>query len=806
MSCGIAWQARHGASSSPVVPEGFPAYLSGSAARLLIGVSVFREPADRNALLFQVGEEEGGAAPGASSQDPAPPYQPPANLAELVSECEATSLLIVPRVPRGLGRVGTEIPPVFVDRRIASALHKGLAAAGRSDEVVQAHERAADYWQWRAAAWPQDQDADLHDLLEARHHRHEAGDHRQAGVLTEIVCAQLHAWGELDREAALIQEILAWLPARSPLRATWIQEIGKIAQVRGNYAEAERRYQQSLDIFASVGDTPAVSRSHHHLGVLAQAQGDYGEAERRYRQSGNVTGPAALAPGSTGRAGPGRGGPPGPGGPLTARRDPVAPARQAVRPAQQVKQGQAARLSQRARAAQAAQLDQTGQLADGAQSAHPAQPGQAIQSVQATQSVLTDQSAQSAQSALATPTATRTNQSSQAPQPTQTSQPTRTAPARRSGHAGQAALAVAESAGQLGIPGKIAGPIRNPGTGPGTRNPPGQTRAAASAGARRVRHTAGHTASPARRSGRTLWAAAGTAAVLAAVIAGNVTGFLPGGDQPGQSSTSEAAHPSAAALAAAVRSQAAQWANDQLSSGAVISCDPAMCAALRAHHYPEAQLVLLDPSSPDPLGSDAVMATAAVRNQFGRRLTTVYAPVVEAVIGAGKARIQIRAIAPDGSGAFARELRADLQQRRTFGAALLHNQAVSAPAPVRHQLAAGLVDARLLDTLALLADTHPLHIVDFVGAGPGASPGVPSRAADISGAGQVGEPALSPKANDGFLRSVLAFLQAQRPPYLALKMHLTRRNGQPDTVRLEFGAPSPLGLLASGTGEPDSQP
>jgi hypothetical protein len=48
-------------------------------------------------------------------------------------------------------------------------------------------------------------------------------------------------------------------------------------------------------------------------------------------------------------------------------------------------------------------------------------------------------------------------------------------------------------------------------------------------------------------------------------------------------------------------------------------------------------------------------------------------------------------------------------------------------------------------------------------------------------------------------------LQAQRPPYLALKMHLMRHSGQPDMVRLEFGGPSPLGLLASGAGQPDSQ-
>jgi hypothetical protein len=37
---------------------------------------------------------------------------------------------------------------------------------------------------------------------------------------------------------------MAWLPPRSPQRASWIQEIGKIAQVRGDYTEARRTADQ----------------------------------------------------------------------------------------------------------------------------------------------------------------------------------------------------------------------------------------------------------------------------------------------------------------------------------------------------------------------------------------------------------------------------------------------------------------------------------------------------------------------------------------------------------------------------------
>src|SRR6266571_515407 len=310
-----SWARRHPAG-------GIPAQLTDSALRLLIGASVYREPAGPNALLFQIGQADTAGAPGSGgsgsggsgsggsgsggpgpdvpgpgrrAQGPVPPFRIPADIAELISECEAAGLLVTHRLPAGSGAAAAEIPPVFVDRRIATALHQDLAAALRGDEIICAHLNAAEYWQWRAAGWPQDRHADLHDLLEARHHLREAGDSDRAGALTEVVCAQLHAWGELDLEAALVQETLAWLSPQSPLRAAWIHEIGKIAQTRGNFVEAERRYRQALAMFASAGDAAAASRSQHRLGILAQARGDYAEAEHRYQQSRDLTGQQASA-------------------------------------------------------------------------------------------------------------------------------------------------------------------------------------------------------------------------------------------------------------------------------------------------------------------------------------------------------------------------------------------------------------------------------------------------------------------------------------------------------------------------------
>ena len=111
---------------------------------------------------------------------------------------------------------------------------------------------------------------------------------------------------------------------------------------------------------------------------------------------------------------------------------------------------------------------------------------------------------------------------------------------------------------------------------------------------------------------------------------------------------------SAAALgaSAATRDEAATWIAGQVAASAIVACDPAMCAALQADGLPATRLLVLGTATADPLGSDVVVATPAVRNQFGTRLQSVYAPVVIASFGTGAGRIDIRAIAPDGTAAY----------------------------------------------------------------------------------------------------------------------------------------------------------
>jgi hypothetical protein len=239
-----------------------------------------------------------------------------------------------------------------------------------------------------------------------------------------------------------------------------------------------------------------------------------------------------------------------------------------------------------------------------------------------------------------------------------------------------------------------------------------------------------------------------------------------------------------------IRNQAASWVAAQVSRSAIVACDPLMCAALEAHHIPVGDLLVLQPGTIDPLGSEVVAATAAVRSQFGTRLSTVYAPTVLASFGAGSAAVVIREIAREGAGAHAAGLRTDLHVRKSGGALLRHNKRVTVAGPAIEQLAAGQVDTRLLSILATMATLYAVHIADFGDSAPGASAGVPLRAVDLAG-----PHGTSWTGSSAYGRSVLAFLHQQLPPYRPASVKPVLLASGRTVLRITFTAPSPLGLL-----------
>ena len=80
----------------------------------------------------------------------------------------------------------------------------------------------------------------------------------------------------------------------------------------------------------------------------------------------------------------------------------------------------------------------------------------------------------------------------------------------------------------------------------------------------------------------------------------------------------------------------------------------------RAREFRRVRLLVLGAGNAGPLGSDVIVSTAAVREEFGSRLTGVYAPVALATFGSGSAQVAVRVVAADGSAAYRRSLHADV--------------------------------------------------------------------------------------------------------------------------------------------------
>jgi hypothetical protein len=239
-----------------------------------------------------------------------------------------------------------------------------------------------------------------------------------------------------------------------------------------------------------------------------------------------------------------------------------------------------------------------------------------------------------------------------------------------------------------------------------------------------------------------------------------------------------------AGTAATIRNEAAGWVAQQISRSSIVSCDPAMCLALKSQGVPTYDLLVLEPTAPTPFGSQFVVATATLRNQFGQRLTSVYAPAVVASFGSGNARIDVRQIVPNGAAAFWAQLKTDQQERKTFETALLGSLQIVASPSAHRQLAAGAVDTRLATLIEGMASelSQPVHILAFGDLGPGASPGIPLRSATLTG-------------STATLRAALGWARKASSPFAPTDATITQQHGQPVLI-VEFAAPSPLGVFS----------
>lgn len=287
------------------------------------------------------------------------------------------------------------------------------------------------------------------------------------------------------------------------------------------------------------------------------------------------------------------------------------------------------------------------------------------------------------------------------------------------------------------------------------------------------------------RIGRRRWAIGlGAAAVLVCVAATAPIMAETSGGTAGSAGAAVAALSGSALSSAPVTEagwrQAAAWVAAQVSPDVMVACDPDMCRQLRRDGFPAARLTRLSAGRRTLPGSGLVVATAAVRSQFGTRLATALAPEVIAGFGAGPGRVEVRTIAPAGAAAFRVQLTVEQAALASAGRQLLGNRNVQASPSARAALLAGRVDARLLTILALVCAQRPIRLASFTGAA-GADPGVPLRGAEIGVA--------SPAARS----AVIGLLDAQQGAYRPAVVTAVA-GGTDALVAVRFDAPAAMNI------------
>ena len=294
------------------------------AWRLLVGASVFRQPVDDVALLWQVGEEieqdpalaervrafhETIEAAGSVGKSPTPTElgmtdeefvnalsdmetwtKPPLSVPEGFGEAKEQLLRLGLLVAKSDGKATRW----SVDRWTADRL-SGLV---EEDKLREGHHRAARNWRFRVQRTTEDVAEAVAQLLEARHHFHRSGALNEAIEVTERVCDQLEAWGAHRRIQELCREALGWSDEPSRQRAALWLQVGLAEERRGALDEAEPIYEQALQVAETIDDRAAAAGACHQLGRVAQSRGSQQEAVDWYRKSLTLSEKLGLAPGT----------------------------------------------------------------------------------------------------------------------------------------------------------------------------------------------------------------------------------------------------------------------------------------------------------------------------------------------------------------------------------------------------------------------------------------------------------------------------------------------------------------------------
>jgi len=140
---------------------------------------------------------------------------------------------------------------------------------------------APDFWGWRSGVFGFSPEQKMMDLVEKT-------------MLQGVEEDRLSLEGKIEHASALERLIADYLEMDRSDRenralAETLRQLGRIRYLLGDYDEAQKLYQQSLEIAQGLGDKNRVSKSLHQLGILSHRTGDYEGARKLYQESLEIT-------------------------------------------------------------------------------------------------------------------------------------------------------------------------------------------------------------------------------------------------------------------------------------------------------------------------------------------------------------------------------------------------------------------------------------------------------------------------------------------------------------------------------------
>ena len=235
-----------------------------------------------------------------------------------------------------------------------------------------------------------------------------------------------------------------------------------------------------------------------------------------------------------------------------------------------------------------------------------------------------------------------------------------------------------------------------------------------------------------------------------------------------------------------IRNAAGAWVASQVAASDTVACDPVMCRVLEIHRVAANRLRILWPGSGSLGGASVVIATPTMTSHFGAKLDAVYAPGIIARFGSGTQQISVRAVAPHRAAAYRSDAAKDLVARKAAGLELVAPAAGQISTAEREELAAGQVDSRVIVIVAKI-ERHPVQVIGFGDAGPGvARTSAPFRSVDL---------AITSNASEQAMRAAISSVAAGDPEYRPSHERTLQLPNGHLVLRIEFAAPSPLGLF-----------